>query len=301
MDAVWIILTASLIATSCGLLGAYLVLRKMAMVGDAISHAVLPGIVLAYLFSGSREALPMLVGAAILGVLTTVIIELFYQKAKLQSDASIGITFTWLFAIGIILISVFADQVDLDQDCVLYGEIAYVPLDLWIGKSGMNMGPRSLWIAAGLLLIVLTFIRISYKALFITTFHSAFAQSLGIAVGFWHYALMSAVSLSTVVAFESVGAILVVAFLVVPPAAAYLLTHELKKMLMLTAILATLSAVGGYFLSVWINGSIAGAMASFAGIIFFVIWGYTQLKKRTKKHSYYEELEKKDFVEELNY
>src|SRR5690554_1372177 len=279
MDALWIILTGSLIAISCGLLGAYLVLRKMAMVGDAISHAVLPGIVLAYLFTDSREALPMLIGAAALGVLTTVIIELFYQKARLQSDASIGITFTWLFAIGIILISVFADQVDLDQDCVLYGEIAYVPLDLWIGNDGTSFGPRSLWISGGLLITVLLFIWISYKALFITTFHPAYAQSLGIAVGFWHYALMSAVSLSTVVSFESVGAILVVAFLIVPPASAYLLTNKLKTMLWITALLATISAIGGYFLAVWVNGSIAGAMASVTGIIFFLIWGFVQFKK----------------------
>ncbi|MEX2379241.1 MAG: metal ABC transporter permease, partial [Vicingaceae bacterium] len=155
MEALWIILTGAMIAISCGLLGSYLVLRKMAMVGDAISHAVLPGIVLAYLFSASRETLPMLIGAAAIGVLTTVMIELFYKKARLQVDASIGITFTWLFAIGIILISVFAGQVDLDQDCVLYGEIAYVPLDLWISGNGTNLGPRSLWISGGLLVFVL--------------------------------------------------------------------------------------------------------------------------------------------------
>lgn len=105
MTAFWIILTGSLVAICCSLLGSYLILRRMAMVGDAISHAVLPGIVLAFLFSGSRETLPMLIGAACLGVFTTVIIELFHQKARLQSDAAIGITFTWLFAIGIILIS----------------------------------------------------------------------------------------------------------------------------------------------------------------------------------------------------
>ncbi|NRA48492.1 MAG: metal ABC transporter permease, partial [Phaeodactylibacter sp.] len=132
MNAFWIILTGALVATSCGLLGAFLVLRKMAMLGDAISHAVLPGIVIAYLFSGSRETLPMLIGAAGIGVLTTFLVEFLHQKARLQIDASIGITFTWLFAIGIIMISMYVGQVDLDQDCVLYGEIAYVPLDLWI-------------------------------------------------------------------------------------------------------------------------------------------------------------------------
>lgn len=287
MEAFWIILTGSLIAISCGLLGCYLVLRKMAMVGDAISHAVLPGIVLAYLFSGSREAIPMLIGAAVIGVLTTILIELFYKKAKLQIDASIGITFTWLFAIGIILISVFAGQIDLDQDCVLYGEIAYVPLDLWVSEGGLNLGPRSLWISGTLLIILLIFIKISYKALFITTFNEDFAKALGINVAFWHFALMGSVSLTTVVSFESIGAILVVAFLIVPPSAAYLLTHELKKMLLLTSVLAILAAIGGYYLAAWLNGSIAGAMATVCGIEFFGIWIALQVKKLfSKKQSF---------------
>ena len=137
MAEFYIILTGAIVAISCGLLGCYLVLRKMAMVGDAISHAVLPGIVLAYLVSSSRDNIPMLIGAAVFGVLTTIIIELFHKQAKLQVGASIGITFTWLFAIGIIMISLFASEVDIDQDCVLYGEIAYVPLDLWITDAGI--------------------------------------------------------------------------------------------------------------------------------------------------------------------
>ena len=280
MDGLWIIICGSLIAVSCGLLGCYLILRKMAMVGDAISHAVLPGIVLAYLLSGSRETLPMLIGAAVLGVLTTVLIEVFYKKARLQIDASIGITFTWLFAIGIILISLFAGQVDLDQDCVLYGEIAYVPLDLWITGNGINMGPRTVWISGTLLLLVLLFIWRGYKGLFITTFNEEFAKAIGIGVAFWHYALMGAVSLTTVVSFESVGAILVVAFLIVPPATAYLITTELKKMLLLTSLFGILSALGGYYLASLINGSIAGAMATVAGGLFFTTWAYTLIKKK---------------------
>lgn len=282
MDAFWIILCGSLIAISCGLLGSFLVLRKMAMVGDAISHAVLPGIVLAYLFSGSRGTIPMLIGAAALGVLTTLIIELFYKKAKLQIDASIGITFTWLFAIGIILISVFAGQVDLDQDCVLYGEIAYVPLDM-VYYGDYNFGPRTLWIASGMLLAILFIIIKGYKGLFITTFNEEYASALGVNVAFWHYLLMSSVSLTTVVSFESVGAILVVAFLIVPPATAYLISVELKKMLWLTVLFAILSAVGGYFLAVLINGSIAGAMATVAGILFCIVWGFVLLRERTRK------------------
>jgi len=280
MDAFWIIFTGTLIACSCALVGCFLVLRKMAMVGDAISHAVLPGIVLAYLVSGSRGSLPMLIGAACLGILTTVLIELFYKKAKLQIDASIGITFTWLFAIGVILISVFAGQIDLDQDCVLYGEIAYVPLDIWISSSGINMGPQAVWIGGGMLLFILLFIRIGYKGLFITSFNEDFAKALGIGVAFWHYALMGSVSITTVISFESVGAILVVAFLVVPASAAYLLTHDLKKMLLISCAIAVLSALGGYYLAAWINGSIAGAMATVCGLLFLFAWAFSGLKSR---------------------
>ncbi len=268
MEAFWIILTVSLVALSCGLLGCFLVLRKMAMVGDAISHAVLPGIVLAFLIAESREVLPMLAGAAALGVLTTVMIEWFYKRARLQTDASIGITFTWLFAIGIILISLYTGQVDLDQDCVLYGEIAYVPLDLWFTEAGRSLGPRNVWIMGGTLLLVLLMITLGYKGLQITTFNSEFAASLGISAAFWHYLLMSAVSVTTVVSFESVGAILVVAFLIVPPATAYLLTRRLTHMLWLTALFGVLSALGGYYLALLLDGSIAGAMAVVAGFLF---------------------------------
>ena len=155
MIAFWIILTGALVAVSCGLLGCFLILRRMSMVGDAISHAVLPGIVISFLLSGSRETIPMLLGAGMTGLLATLIIEYFHRKAKLQTDASIGVTFTFLFAIGMVLISVFAGQVDLDQDCVLYGEIAYVPIDLWITQNGVNMGPRPVYILSVIFVLVL--------------------------------------------------------------------------------------------------------------------------------------------------
>lgn len=268
MNAFWIILSGSLVAVSCSLLGCYLILRKMAMVGDAISHAVLPGIVLAYLFTGSRDSVPMLLGAGILGVLCTFLIEFFHTKAKLQSDASIGVTFTWLFALGVILITVFAGQVDLDQDCVLYGEIAYIPLDLIVSPGGAMLGPKTVWLMGITLLIIIIFIVTGYKPLFLTTFDPGFAASIGISTLLWHYLLMGAVSLTTVAAFESVGAILVVAFLVAPPATAYLLTHNLKHMLLISSLIGILTATLGYYLAVWLDGSIAGAMATISGLLF---------------------------------
>lgn len=268
MNAFWIILTGSLVATCCSLIGCYLILRRMAMVGDAISHAVLPGIVIAFLVTGSRDSIPMLIGAGLLGVLTTFLIEFFHRYARVQADASIGVTFTWLFAIGIILISVFAGQVDLDQDCVLYGEIAYVPLDLWLTDTGLSMGPRTVWTLGFVTLLIIAFIIAGYKELFLTAFDPAYAAAIGISTSLWYYLLMTAVSLTTVASFESVGAILVVAFIVAPPATAYLLTDNFKTMLVLSVLLGITASVAGYYLAVWMDGSIAGAIATVTGLEF---------------------------------
>lgn len=268
MNSFYIILTASLVASSCALLGCYLILRKMAMVGDAISHAVLPGIVLAFLFSGSRDSVTMLIGAGLIGIFTTFLIEFFHKKAKLQTDAAIGVTFTWLFAVGVVLISLFAGKVDLDQDCVLYGEIAYVPLDVIITPSGESIGPRALYIMGSVLVIILLFIKIGYKELFLTTFDPAYASAIGISTTLWHYLLMGAVSVTTVASFESVGAILVVALLIVPAATAYLLTDNFKWMLTIACGVGILASIGGYYIAAWLDGSIAGAIGTVCGLLF---------------------------------
>lgn len=259
-------------AVSCGLLGCFLILRRMSMVGDAISHAVLPGIVISFLLSGSRETIPMLLGAGMTGLLATLIIEYFHRKAKLQTDASIGVTFTFLFAIGMVLISVFAGQVDLDQDCVLYGEIAYVPIDLWITQNGVNMGPRPVYILSVIFVLVLLFVVMGYRHLSLTTFDAAFATAVGFSTSLWHYLLMGAVSLTTVGSFESVGAILVIAFLIGPPATAYLLTDRLPSMMVITVVLGILISFAGYWLAYWLDASIAGSMAVVTGGIFAVVF-----------------------------
>jgi manganese/zinc/iron transport system permease protein len=266
----YIILTGSLVAISCGLLGCFLILRRMAMVGDAISHAVLPGIVIAYLFSGARDSLTLMPGAVAMGLFCTFLIEFFHRKGGLQTDASIGVTFTWLFAVGVILLSLFAGQIDLDQECVLYGEIAFVPLDVWITPGGYEMGPRAPYVIAVVLLLVVGVIGLFYKQLQLTTFDPAFASAIGLATLGWHYILMGLVSVVTVASFELVGAILVVAFLIVPAATAYMLTRNLKQMLWLSALAGILSAIGGYYLALWLDGSIAGAMAGVAGLLFLL-------------------------------
>ncbi len=280
MIAFWTILTGALVAVSCGLLGCFLILRRMSMVGDAISHAVLPGIVIAFLLSGSRETLPMLLGAGATGLFATVVIEYFHRRANLQTDASIGVTFTFLFAVGMVLISVFAGQVDLDQDCVLYGEIAYVPIDLWITEGGVNMGPRPVYILSAIFMLVLLFVVLGYRQLSLTTFDAAFATAVGVSTSLWHYLLMGMVSLTTVGSFESVGAILVIAFLIGPPATAYLLTDRLRRMMLITVLLGVFIAVAGYGMAYWLNATIAGSMAGVTGIVFAVVFAGTRLYRR---------------------
>lgn len=282
----WIILTGILVAVNCGLLGVFLILRKAAMVGDAISHAVLPGIVIAYLVSGSKSTVVVTIGAALFGVLTTFLIELLQKKARVQSDASIGITFTWLFAIGVILVSLFSGNVDIDQECVLYGDIAYVPFDLlFVGNS--TLGPVPVWYQSVNLLLIAAMILFGFRGFFITCFDPGYSTGLGINTGSWHYLLMGAVSLTVVLSFNAVGAILVVAFLVVPPSTAYLISKNLKSMIWLTVLLGFLSAVGGFYLADWWQASISGSMAVASGILFLLVFIAKNLTRKVAKKTYY--------------
>lgn len=248
------------------------------MIGDAISHSVLPGIVIAVLLSGSRDPFTMIMGAGVLGLLTTFLIEFFQKKAKLQSDSAIGVTFTFLFAVGIILISLFAGFIDIDQDCVLYGEIAYVPIDTWILPNGTIMGPRAVYILGTLLILVIAFIFFFYKQLTLTSFDPAFASAIGISTAFWHYALMSFVSITTVVSFDSVGAILIINFLIGPPSIAYLLTSDLKRMLFYTVIIGVIISIFGYLVAAYFDVSVAGSMASITGVVFALAYFYIKMK-----------------------
>ncbi|WP_326492708.1 metal ABC transporter permease [Algoriphagus sp. PAP.12] len=269
-NAFLIISTASMIAISCGLLGVFMMLRKMSMTGDAISHAVLPGIVIGYFISGSQRGVEVIIGAGLLGILATLIIDFLRKKAKVQLDASIGITFTLLFAIGIILINLLAYKVDLDQECVLYGEIAYLPIDLWITNSGFSMGPRITWLALLNLLLVGSFIFLLFKELKLTSFDEGFGMVMGIPAGAINLALMSMVSYTTVSSFDAVGAILVVALLVVPPATAFLWTKDIKSLIKLTIGIGIGISVLGYYLAFWADSSIAGMMVTVGGAVFLI-------------------------------
>ncbi|MDX8366122.1 metal ABC transporter permease [Cytobacillus sp. IB215665] len=266
--AAWIIITGSLVGITCGMIGCFLILRKMAMLADAISHTVLLGIVGAYLISNSLDGINMLIGAVIVGLLTAFFVQLL-DSSGVQSDAAIGVVFTSLFAVGVILLSLYADNVHLDVDHALMGEITFIPWDT-IEIAGYDLGPKAVWMLGSVLVINLILIILFYKEIKIASFDPEMALALGIPVMFIHYLLMGMVSISTVASFDSVGAILVVAMLIVPGATAYLLTERLSIMLVISAIIGVLAAVLGYYAAVLWNVSIAGAMATAAGIIFAI-------------------------------
>lgn len=283
----WIIATASLVAISCAMVGVFLVLRRMSLLGDAISHSVLLGIVLAYLIAGSRSVIAMMIGATLIGLLTAWLSNALHRVSKLQTDASIGIIFTWFFALGVILISIYAGQVDLDQECVLYGEIAFVPFDTVIWGE-QDLGPRALWMIGGVFILNLALILLAFERFKLVAFHPALALSLGVSVSFWHYLLMTMVSLTTVASFDAVGAILVVALLVIPASSAYLLASSLKSMLWIAAGYAQAAVLLGYAVAVWLDSSIAASIAVMAGVLLMVTvlilqWQKQRLGRQVKE------------------
>ncbi len=268
----WTMLMGFLVAAACGLVGNYLILRRMALVGDAISHSVLPGLVIAFMAAGSRHAGMMFAGALVAGVLTTVLIELIHKKTRVKQDAAIGITFTSLFAVGVILVSQFASRVDLDQECVLYGEISNVALDARVMLGPLDLGPSGVVRMAAVALLTAALIALFYKELLVSSFDPGLASSLGLNSTVIHYALMCWLSVVVVSAFEAVGAILVVAMLILPGATATLCTNRLSSMHLLSVLHAAVSAVGGLHLAVWLDCPAAGAMVVTGGGLFLLAW-----------------------------
>ncbi|HEV7281753.1 MAG TPA: metal ABC transporter permease [Pirellulaceae bacterium] len=274
----WVLAAGALSAVAAALLGNFLVLRRMSMLGDAISHAVLPGLAAAFLITGARTSLPMFIGAALVGLLTAVFTEWIRGFGKVDEGASMGVVFTSLFALGLVMIVQAADHVDLDPSCVLYGSLETVAVAVLIGDTWNVLGldvPRTVGIAAINVLVNAAFLLLFYKELKISSFDPALATTAGYSARLMHYALMTLVAVTAVVSFESMGNILVVAMFVVPPAAAYLLTDRLRWMIVLSVLLAVGSAALGHLGSIALpqalgmdDPSIAASIAVAAGLLF---------------------------------
>ncbi len=261
----WTIAVGVLVNASCAILGCYLVLRRMSLLGDAISHAILPGIALAFLLAG-RDPLVMFVGAMVMGLVTTFLTQSLHALGKVPEDASMGVVFTSLFAIGVILITNVAPNVDLDPGCVLYGLLELTPLDTI--ELGTLEVPRVL---PGLLIaltVTLLAVGLFWKELKIVSFDPELATAMGISAVVVHYGLMALVAGVTVASFEAVGSILVIAMLIVPAATAHLLTDRLGPMMAWAVLLGAISAVAGYLCDRVLGTGVAPMMAVAAGVQF---------------------------------
>lgn len=260
---------AVLAASACALPGVFLVLRKMSMVSDSITHTILLGIVLAFFITQDLASPFLLIGAAAVGVLTVWLTELAAKTRLVSEDSATGLVFPLLFSVAIILITRYAGSVHLDTDSVLLGELAFAPFER-IVLFGVDIGAKGIYVCAAIFAMNLLFSKLFFKELTLSSFDPVLGTVIGISPVFFHYALMGMVSLTTVGAFEAVGSVLVVAFMIAPPAAAYLLTDNLKKMIALSILFAGLSAVLGYHSAVFFDVSIAGMMAVMTGLIFLI-------------------------------
>lgn len=281
----WIVVTGALISMACAIPGVFLLLNKQSMLGDAISHAVLPGLAAGFLLSGSRDPLPMFLGASLAGLFTGLLTEWIHRRGRVDADASLGVVFCSLFALGLILIRHAADRVDLDPGCVLYGSIETAVVDTgWI--------PRIAQLSGGMLLANLLLATVFFKELRISAFDPALSTAMGISSRAMRHGLTIVTAITTVVAFESVGSILVIAMLIVPGATALVMSHRLSHALALSLLVAALAAGAGHVAAISVvpqalaraTGflglgavSSAGMMAACAGLIFVIVLVVTRL------------------------
>ncbi len=288
----WIVVTAALAAMACAVPGVFLVMRRQSMMGDALSHTALPGIVLAFLlahyllkfgwisselYNGWRHA-ALFLGAMLIGVLSAVLTELVQKLGRVEASAALGVVFTTLFAAGLLLIRLAADQVHIDPDCVLYGTVETAVMDT-LGGTGV---PRAAIVNGCVLAVNLVLVALFFKELRLSAFDPALATSMGIPAHAIHYALMAVTAATLVAAFETVGSILVIAMLIAPAATAHLLTDRLGTLIAIAVAVAGLSAALGHLLAItlpplifgWlgfpsvVDASTAGMMAVAAGLLF---------------------------------
>jgi manganese/zinc/iron transport system permease protein len=270
----WMLATASLCGAACALCGCYLVLRRMSLLGDAITHAILPGLAGAFLLTGTRSIAAMLLGAMVVGLLTAGLSSWLTRRVRVAGDAALGAVFTSMFALGVILISQAASGVDLDPGCVLYGLLEFVGVDT-VSLLGVEI-PRAIPPLAIMLALLLGVVLVLGRPLTLVCFDVALAATIGglgmgaLGAAALHYLAIALIAATSVVSFEAVGSILVVAMLVGPPMSARLWTDRLGVMLLLSLLLGVVSAILGGLAAIWANVSAAGAIACAVGAVFVV-------------------------------
>lgn len=262
-----VFLIAALAGLTCALAGVFLVLRRIAMLADAISHSVLPGLVAGFLLAGGPSLGPAFVGAVLAGLLTVLAVETLSRSRGIKQDAAIGLVFPTMFALGVLWISASYGNIHLDTDAVLFGDLTLAPFDTW-RVANLNLGPQSIWLLGFALALNALFLKILGKELRLATFDPALAKLAGFNPDLLHFSLMAIVSITSVAAFTAIGAVLAVALLVAPAAIARLYTDSYPQMLRLSAAIGVGSSLLGTALAVLFDVSISGLIATVLGVAF---------------------------------
>lgn len=273
-----IILVLILASMSCSLLGVFIVLRKNAMLIDAIGHTVLLGIVLAYMLVRDLDSPFLIIGATLIGMLTVILVEMLGNSKLVKSSDAIGVIYPILLSIAVIIISKYFKSTHLDTDIVLSGEVVFSSLST-IDIFGLSI-PKPIIKSLILLLVILSFIKIFYREIKISIFDNQYAKLIGIPVGVIFYTIMCLTSLTAVVSFDIFGSILVISFFVAPAATALLFSKDLTKCLILSVVFATISSIVGGSIAILYNLSISGMCALINMIIYFSGIIYTNSRKK---------------------
>lgn len=274
-------LLAVVTAVACALPGVFVVLRRTSMLVDAISHAVLPGIVVGYFFTRSLDSPWLIIGAALAGLLVVLGSEWLTRTGLLTGDAPQGLVFPALFSVGVILITLNFANVHLDTHAVLVGDLnlaAFHPLIL----GGVWIGPSYLYVMVAVLALNIAFLIAFYPKLKVTTFDRQFAAAIGLRTGLLNTAFMFLVSVTVTAAFHAAGAILVVALMIVPPATAFLLSRRLPVMIALTVLIAAVGALAGFWVAYALDAATSAGMAVFYGLVFIAVFAATRLTRRRR-------------------
>ncbi len=265
---VWLAATAAFTALACGIPGTFLVLRRMSLTGDAISHSVLPGIVIGFYFSGSLDSPWLVLGAAVSGWLTVMLIELLHRRGGVREDAATGVAFTAMFSLGVVLLRLIATRVDLDPDCVLFGN-----LETAIHGAGTEIGgtrvPNVVLTTGGAALLAVVFAVLLFHRLLVSSFDPSLARLAGLSPGLVQSLLLGVTAAVVVAAFQTVGAVMSVALLVLPAATALPLTRRVPHALAVVGFHSAASAVAGLYLATWADCNL-GAAVVLAGAGWFL-------------------------------
>lgn len=273
MIEIQILLIAIFTSLACSILGVFLVLRKMSMQIDAISHTVLLGIVLSFMVIPNLNSPLLMIGATLVGILTVFLTELIVKSKKADEESAIGLIFPALFSIAVIIISLKFGNVHLDIDSVLLGKMELSVLDqIRIGE--VEIGPKMLYIVLSMFLINLIFVKVFYKELKLVSFDYALASALGFMPTFMHYIFMSLISLTAVTTFNAVGSILVISLMIGPASTALIITKKLKHTILITLLIGVLNSIIGFLISLYIFGgktTVSGMISTVTLVTFLIV------------------------------